>query len=267
MRDGEHGALVVVEELLQPQDALGIQVVRGLVEQQQVGRLEKQAAEGHAPALATREHVHGRVRVGALEGVHGLGELGVQVPSAYRVNLVLELAHLGHEGVEVRVGVGHLSGDGIEAVHLGKHVTKGHANVLDDGLVVVQRGLLLEQAHGVARREARVAVGDLLLAGHDLEQRGLAHAVGANHADLCAGEEAQGDVIEDDLVTMALARLEHLVDELRHSHLLGIGREIACLGCQSPPSLSEAAAHSLTTSACACISHGRADDELRLWVE
>ena len=31
--DGKHRALVVVQEVLEPQDRLGVQVVRGLVEQ------------------------------------------------------------------------------------------------------------------------------------------------------------------------------------------------------------------------------------------
>ena len=220
MGHGEHGAGVVVEELLEPQHALGVEVVGGLVKQQQVGRLEQQTAQGHAPALAARQHVHRHVGVGALQGVHGLGELRVEVPAVCGVNLVLELAHLGHEGVEVSVGVGHLVADLVEAVDLSEQVAKGHTHVLDDGLVVVERRLLLEQAHGVAGGEAGVAVGDLLLAGHDLEQRRLAHAVGAHDANLGAREKAQGHVIEDDLVAMALARLEHLVDELCHPYLL-----------------------------------------------
>ena len=32
VRDGQNGTLVVVQEVLEPQDRLGVQVVRGLVE-------------------------------------------------------------------------------------------------------------------------------------------------------------------------------------------------------------------------------------------
>ena len=38
--DGKHRALIVMQEVLEPQDRLSVQVVRGLVEQQQVGSLE-----------------------------------------------------------------------------------------------------------------------------------------------------------------------------------------------------------------------------------
>ena len=41
VRDGQNGTLVVVQEVLEPQDRLGVQVVRGLVEQQQVGGLKQ----------------------------------------------------------------------------------------------------------------------------------------------------------------------------------------------------------------------------------
>ena len=49
------------------------------------------------------------------------------------------------------------------------------------------------------------------------EQRALAGAVQAEHADLRAGEERQPDVLEDDVVGLVnLAQPLHGVDELRH---------------------------------------------------
>ena len=55
VRDRQHRAGVRAQELFQPQHRLGVQVVRGLVEQQQVGRFQKQPAQRHAPALAARK--------------------------------------------------------------------------------------------------------------------------------------------------------------------------------------------------------------------
>ena len=220
MRDGKHRALVVVQEVLEPQDRLGIQVVRGLVEQQQVGSLEQQLAQGHAAALAAGKYVDRHVGIGQLQGVHGLAELGIDIPAVGGVDLVLELAHLGHEGVHVAIRVAHLLADLIEAIDLGDHIAKRHAHVLDDGLVVIERRLLLQDAHSVAGGEPGIAVGDLLDAGHDLEQGRLAHAVGTHNADLGTGVEAQGHVVKDHLVAMGLASLIHLVDKLRHMPVL-----------------------------------------------
>jgi hypothetical protein len=162
---------VVVQELLEPQHALGVQVVGGLVEKEQVRRLEQQAAQRHAATLATGELGHRGVRVWALKGVHGLRELGVQVPAVGSVYLVLEAAHLGHEGVKVRVGARHLLANLVEAVDLGDHVREGHLDVLAHGLVLIEGRFLLQKPHPVARREAGLAVGDVLEAGHDLEKR------------------------------------------------------------------------------------------------
>src|SRR3712207_7061309 len=46
--------------------------------------------------------------------------------------------------------------------------------------------------------------------------RSLAGAVGADDADLGAGQERQGDVVEDHLVAVRLARTDHRVDVLGH---------------------------------------------------
>lgn len=220
MRDGQHCTLVVMQEVLEPQDRLGVQVVRGLVEQQQVGSLEQQLAQGHATALAAGKHVDRHVGIGQLQGVHGLADLGIDIPAVGGVDLVLELSHLGHEGVHVAIRVAHLLADLVEAIDLGDHIAKRHAHVLDDGLVVVERRLLLQDAHGVAGGKPGIAVGDLLDAGHDLEQGRLAHTVGAHDADLGTGVEAQGHVVKDYLVAMGLASLIHLVDKLRHLSVL-----------------------------------------------
>ena len=239
--DGEHGARVGLQVLFEPEHRFGVQVVGGLVEEQQVGLLQKQAAQRHATALAAGKDAHGRVRVGALQRVHGLGELGVEVPPVGGVDLVLQFAHLVHERVEVGVGRGHLLADLVEALHLGQHIGEGHLNVLEDGLVLFKRRLLQKNAHGVAGRQARLAVGNLLEAGHDLQQGGLAHAVGPHDADLRAGVERQRNVVQNNLVAHRLAGLVHLVDELCHdapvpsARFLGSQRE-ARTGRPSAPS-------------------------------
>ena len=62
-----------------------------------------------------------------------------------------------------------------------------------------------------------VAVVGLVQAGHDPQDAGLAGPVGADDADLGSGQEAQRDVVEDDLVAVGLADLAHRVDEFRHA--------------------------------------------------
>ena len=170
MGDGEYGAGVVLQEVLQPQYGLGVQVVGGLVQKQQVGSLEEQLAQRDATALAAGKDVDGHIRIGQLQRVHGDAQLGVDIPAVGGIDLVLQAAHLGHQGVHIGIGIAHLLADLVEAVDLGKDVAKRHADVFNHGLVIVQRGLLLKDAHGVAGGKTGIAIGDLLDACHDLEQ-------------------------------------------------------------------------------------------------
>jgi hypothetical protein len=203
--------------LLEPQDRLGVQVVGGLVEQQQVGLLQQQLAQGDATALTTGEHRDVGVRWRAPQRIHGLLELGVQVPRVGVVDLLLELAHLGHQGVEVGVGLGHLGADLVETVELGLDLASALLDVAEDRLVLIEHRLLHEDADAVTRGQPRLTVGRLVQSGHDLEHGRLAGAVGSHDADLGAGEERQRDVVEDDLVAVRLAGTGHDIDELGHA--------------------------------------------------
>ena len=104
-----------LEVALEPLHRLGVEVVGGLVEQQQVGLLEQQLAQRDPAALATGEVVDQRVGRRAAQGVHGLVEPAVEVPGVGVVEVGLQVAHLGEQLVEVGVGVGHLLGDLVEA--------------------------------------------------------------------------------------------------------------------------------------------------------
>src|SRR4051794_39606305 len=96
--DGEHGAVVLRQVLLEPEHALGVEVVGGLVEQQQVRLLQQQPGQGDAALLATGQvRDRGVARRGA-QRLHGLLELRVQVPGVGGVDLVLERAHLPEQG-------------------------------------------------------------------------------------------------------------------------------------------------------------------------
>ncbi len=80
MGDGDDRALVLGEVVLEPRDRLGVEVVGGLVEQQQVGRAQQQAAERHAAALAAGELCDLGVGRRQAQRVHRVLQLGVEVP-------------------------------------------------------------------------------------------------------------------------------------------------------------------------------------------
>ncbi len=211
---GQDGAGVFLQVLLQPLDALGVEVVGGLVQQQQVGGLQQQLAQGDATALTTGQHGHVGVGRRATQCVHRLLELAVEVPRVAVLKLVLQLAHLLQQRVAV-VG-GHLLGDVVVALEHRHRLGDAFLHVAEDVLLLVERGLLLEHAHGEARHQFGVAVGRVLQAGHHPEQRRLSGAVRPEDADLGAWQERQRDVVKNDLVTMSLADALQRVDVLRH---------------------------------------------------
>ena len=89
---------------------------------------------------------------------------------------------------------------------------------LAHGLVGVELRLLRQVADLQAGHRRGFAFDVVVDAGHDLQQRALARAVQAEHADLGAGEEGQRDVLQD----LPLRRHD-LADAVHGEDVLGHG--------------------------------------------
>ncbi len=154
--DGQDGAGVGREVALEPLHGLGVEVVGGLVEEQQVGLLEQQLAQRDPATLTTGEVVDERLRRRAAQRVHRLVEPAVEVPRVGVVEVGLQVAHLGEQRVVVGVRAGQLLGDRVEPVELPLDLADRLLDVLQDGLALAQRRLLLEHAdRGVRGRGSR----------------------------------------------------------------------------------------------------------------
>ena len=187
------------------------------------GALNKQPAQRHAAALAAGERAHVRVGRRQAQRVHRVLQLRVEVPSVGGFDLGLDLAEL--------LGglIGVVGGQLVEAVEQRPGGSDRLFDVALDVLGLVQVGLLLEHPHARPRSEHRIAAVVLVDAGHDPQQRGLARAVVAEHADLRAGIEGKRDVVEHRLVgRMQLGQAVHREDVLR-GHA-GAGYEVGALG-------------------------------------
>ncbi len=216
MRDGQHRAGVVREVLFQPQDALRVEVVGGLVEQEQIGLAQQELAQRDPSPLPTGKGGDRRIGRRTPQSVHRLLELGVELPRVVVVEDLLELTHLLHQLVGV-VG-GHQLGDRVVAVELLLDLAEPLLDVAEDCLLLVERRLLLEDADRRTGLDVGLAVVRLIQSRHDLQDARLAGPVGTDHADLRARQEVQRHVVEDDLVAVGLADLQHAVDELCHAH-------------------------------------------------
>ena len=116
MGDRHHGARVLLEGALEPRHRLGVEVVGRLVEQEEVGLGQQEPAEGHPPALPTREGTHLGVPRWEPKGVHGDLEGALEVPGPRRVDLGLQLALLGDQRIDVGLGVTEGGADLVVAV-------------------------------------------------------------------------------------------------------------------------------------------------------
>ena len=202
--------------VFQPGDRLRVEVVGGFVEEQDIRAFQQDAAERDPPFLTAGEHAALHVRGRAAQRVHGHLQARVQVPGVDRVELVLHLGLAVDErlhGVIVH-GLGELLVDRVEFI---EQVHGGLGPLLDDlahRFVRVERGLLGQVVDGEPLGEDGLALEFGVDAGKDAQQRTLARAVQAEHADLGAVEIGQGDVFEDLLLVVLLADTDHRVDDL-----------------------------------------------------
>ena len=191
---GDDCTLILLQMLLEPVDALGVEVIGGLVEEQHVGFLKEQAAESHAAALTTREVGDGQVASRTAQGCHGAVEFGVHIPCVGGVDDVLDLGLTLHELVHL-VGVAvvllfaklavdfFVFGEGvIDLLHAFHHV-------LLDGLGLVEWWVLWQIAHAVAGAPYHLALCGLFQSGDNLHQGRFTGAIQTDDTYLGTIEE------------------------------------------------------------------------------
>ena len=152
------------EVLGEPRDPLDVEVVGGLVEQQQVGRGDEQGREGDPAPLATGERPH----EGTQSAHHGCVE-ATEEPGQHVADPGVRGPLVLGEVTEHRLGHG---APGIEGVVLG------------------------EQARGQAAGARHPAVVDGEVAGQHPHQGGLAAPVAPDDADPVPAADAQRDGVE-----------------------------------------------------------------------
>ena len=177
--DDHYRALVLLEEAFQPGYGLRVQVVGGLVQEQDTGTLEQQPAQRHPAPLAAGDRGHVGVPGRTAQGVHGDLQGALQLPAAGGVYAFLQLPLFGQQGGHRVVvhGLGETGADLVEAVEQRLGFAQPLHDVAFHVLGRVQPGLLFQVSHAHAFGGPRLAAEIRVQAGHDLEQRRLARAV------------------------------------------------------------------------------------------
>ena len=214
--DGDDGAGEADEELFQPFDRFGVEVVGRFVEQQHVGLGEQQLAQRDAALFAAGEVADHGIPGRQAQRVGGQFHLRFGVGAGGGDDRLQPRLFLG-QLVEIgfRVGVG-----GIDLVELGLRLHDFAERRFDfflHRLVRIELRFLRQVADRDAGQVLHLAVVFLVHAGHDPQHGRLAGTVQAEQADLGAGEEGEGNILDDlPLGRDDLADAEHGHDVLSH---------------------------------------------------
>ena len=186
MADDQHGAAIAAQEILQPQHAFEIEVVGGLVQQQEIGAREQNGRKRHAHAPAA-----GKFGTGTLLLLRGKSETRENRGGARRRGIGIDIVE---PGVDVAERVGFGFGLGRKQQLCAFAIRRQHRVEQ----AVSAAGCLLRHRADfpVARPGDLPAVGDELTQDH-LEQRGFARAVPADKTDTAARGQIGGGSTDD----------------------------------------------------------------------
>src|SRR5690606_6762826 len=190
--DDEQRAVVVDKTVFQRLERLDIEIVRRLVEDEQIRRTREELREDHSIALAARERRNPRHRL--LRREQEVREVSddVLLPAVDR-DVIAALA----DDVHHRLGFVDLAAKLIEVRDL------------------------------EVRAELHAAFVRLELADEYAQQRGLADAVVADDADALAAHDPKREIVEQ---LLAAERMRHVarLDDLASRELFGLVDEDAC---------------------------------------
>ncbi len=215
--DEHNRSLILLQVPLEPRDAFGVEVIGRFVEEQEVGPLEQDFAQGDAPALATRECGDLGVARRQPHRIHGDLNAPVEVPPLPGLDGVLHTGLLFQERIHL-IGIGtfsKLSVDFVEPRELGPHAGDGDLDIAAHVEGGVEHRLLRQVASSDAARGPCRADEVRVNAGHDPQERALARAVAADDADLVRRIERQPDVLENVFLTVGFRQLFDREDVLR----------------------------------------------------
>ena len=197
--DHDQAAAVVLEEVAQPDDRVGVEVVGRLVEEQRLGAGEQDAGELDPAALATGERLELLGQDAGLDaeaardlrglGLSGIAAAGVQLGVGARPALHPALVGRDVLGGHLLLGLTHPAYDVVEAA-------RRQDPVACEDLGIADARVLREVADLAARDD--LAGGGKGLPGQDLGEGGLAGAVATDEPDLVTGGDTERDVLHEE---------------------------------------------------------------------
>ena len=169
MADDNDGACIIGEHFLQQVERFKVEIIGRLVQHQEIRRQRQRAGQGQPPALAARQPLHWSARL-----------LGAKQKILHIANDMLFRA-------------------------IDFHPVAAPAQGVRQDRAGCQRGAgLVEFCHFQRRAQLHTAGIRLQRAGHQIDQRGLASAIGADNADPVAALDADRKIPDDGAPAVAL---------------------------------------------------------------
>ncbi len=202
MRDQDDGVGVARQVFLEPVARVEIEVVGGLVQQQQVWPAQQQLRQRDAHLPAARERLGGAIGVGGAEPqpAQHRGDAQIHAVAVAEAEPVLQVGIPRQQAVVLRLGQRGVRQPVLDVGHLRLHVEQGlerASRLLEHGAARMGQAVLGQVADGQVRRLGNHAPIGLVEARQHLEQRGLAGAVRAAQADAVAVPDLPGDAVQE----------------------------------------------------------------------
>ena len=200
--DQQQGAGIIAQPLFEPDHGVQVEMVGGLVEQQQVGAAHQRLrqVEPHPPAAGKRGDRSRRVALDEAEPVEQGG-----CPRRCRIGV--DLLHPAMQQAD-RLAVVAGLGSGQFALDAAQFAIAIEGVI--DGTAIQRRRLLGDMGHLPGRRHLQITLVLVQLAAQQREQARLAAAIGPGQADLPARVDLKFHVFEKNLGGAREAQLPEL---------------------------------------------------------
>ena len=217
--DDHQSCRLLQQVALQPLDGLDVEVVGRFVEQQQIGILEQDLAEGdpHLPAAGVvADLAFSRLRAEA-DRWQQLVDARVELVAVQRFKATLQTAQVLDQSIEM-VGIGGRLFGAHRLFHRPLLIeneggfTEGLEQLFANAALGVDVEFLLQVGDARFPLTHHLATGGLLLSSNQPQLGGFASAVDAHEADAITGLHLPGDVTQD------LAGGVNLADALESQH-------------------------------------------------
>ena len=197
VRDDDHGAVAIVQRLLEPADGVDVQVVRRFVEQQDIRIGEQRLRQQNAQFPARRDFAHRAVML-----FNRNTDAEQQFAGARFGGVAVHLAVFDFQvGHFIAVFLAHF-GQRVDAIALLLHFPQlavAHDNRIQHGECFEGELILAQLTDTLVRVERNVAQRRLEIAAEDLHKGRFTAAVGADQTITVAAAKFNGDIFEQRL--------------------------------------------------------------------